>query len=682
MAEEKFKARLLRDLDPEEKESFEKIEYYWIKHPIIINYHGIWREYIAYFEGDQYLFYNKISNRLEDVTPWLEREVYTVINRILPMVRQVWGEIRYKHEFKVDPNTFESEDIKAAKLGSMLIEFLNNKTNFLQKISLAKLWALIAGDCYWKIWWNKNLKGMTLNKDREAVAESGEVDQNLVIPFNFRPDPDVSGQENWRWAMEGKRLPASIVEEEFGLEPKSIEPDPKDKYDSGLFERMDQEKSREDTVIRIEYHEKASRKYPKGRFMVKAGNYYCYNGDSPSPNGDLPYFDLPGILPILGEDQHDSLVRLGQTEQRQINRMASCVDGHIQNYHIKAMIPQGSLIGEELDAFTRAGVDYVVYNPMGAGTPFWQTPAPLAPIIMDWLNFHVKEIDAETSVRDASLARIPKYGTRASGTLFERLTGQDQKVLLPGLEEQDQVLGQAMTFMLRVAIKNYTMPRMIKITGRDKRTSIEAIKGADLRDNTDIVVTPGIDLFANRGERQEVVMTFVEKGLLQDKREALQLMDMKGIETFMEDEFIDERQAFRENDKMREGRIYPEPSEDDNSEVHLKIHGNEKKKEDYELWSKESKTMMERHLAATKEILKPKPVPAQAPAAITQPAVGIPPPGAAAGLPVPALAGTAPMGAPVAAPPPAGTPEELALLAQMIEQGQGGGGVPAPAGGM
>ena len=331
MAEEKFKARILRDLDGEEKESYEKIEDYWNNHPIIKNYHGKWREYIAFFEGDQYLFYNEVSDELEDITPYLDREVYTVCNRILPMVRQIWGEVRYRHQFKVDPNTVESEDVKAAKLGSMLIEFLNNKTKFHNKLSLAKLWALITGDCYWKIWWNKNLQGMTLSPDRKAVLEDGDIDQDLVIPFNFRPDPEVVGRENWRFAMEGKRVPISSLAEEFDIDPKSISPDAKGKADSGLFERTDMETTSEETVIRIEYHERPSKKYSTGRFVVKAGNYFCYHGENPSPDHDIPYFDIPGILPILGEDQHDSLVRLGQASQRQINRMASYVDGHVEN---------------------------------------------------------------------------------------------------------------------------------------------------------------------------------------------------------------------------------------------------------------------------------------------------------------------------------------------------------------
>lgn len=671
MAEDKFKPRTMRDLDPSEKEIFQKIEYNWNEHPIVKNYHGLWREYIAFWEGDQYLFYNKYSDKLEDVTPLLEREIYDVCNRIFPMVRQSWGAIRYHHQFRVDPNTLEDEDGKAAKLGSMLLEFINNKTRFQQKVSLAKLWSLIVGDCYWKAWWNKNLTGMTLDKEHKAVEEKGEIDQDLVIPFNFRPDPDIQGRDTWRYALEGKRVPVSAVAEEFGIEPKLITADAKDKPDSGLFERIELHKSKEETVIRIEYYERPSKKYEKGRFVVKAGNYLGWDNKNPFPKADLPYFNVPGIIPILGEDQHDSIVRAGQPAQKQLNRAESLIDEHIQNFRTKVMIPEGSLVGKEMEIYTRAGFDYVKYNALAGGVPFTQQPAAIPQIVMDWRSLHEREIDAVTSVRDASLGRIPKYGTRASGTLFEGLRSQDEKVLLPGVEEQDQALCGVMKFILQLAIDHYSIPRMIKVTGRENRTAIEAIKGADLRNNTDVVVVPGVDLFTNKEQKQDVVMTFVEKGLITDKREGLELMDMKSMDWFMQKEFIDERQAYRENDMMREGKKYPIPSKWDNSEVHMKIHGDERKKEDFDLWSPAAKTMYEKHMSETEALLKPAP----APPAVTPGAMM----NAGAMAPGPAAMPAAP--APIAAPPPAQSPEELALIAEMVAQSQGGG-APAPAGGI
>lgn len=117
----------------------------WTDDPVVKNFHEYWKEWIKWFEGDQYTLVNKETGKLEDITPQVERETKNVYNRILPIVRQQWGELRYDHQFYLEPNTIEREDIKAAKIGSMLIEWTNYNGKFKRKINLAKLYALIMG---------------------------------------------------------------------------------------------------------------------------------------------------------------------------------------------------------------------------------------------------------------------------------------------------------------------------------------------------------------------------------------------------------------------------------------------------------------------------------------------------------------------------------------------------------
>ena len=68
----------------------------------------------------------------------IERETKNVYNRIMPMIRQMWGALRYPHEFYVIPNTTESEDVRSAYVGSQLIEFTNENRKFNKKINILK----------------------------------------------------------------------------------------------------------------------------------------------------------------------------------------------------------------------------------------------------------------------------------------------------------------------------------------------------------------------------------------------------------------------------------------------------------------------------------------------------------------------------------------------------------------
>lgn len=667
---EKFKPIAYRDLEKDDKALFNTIVGHWTDHPILSDYHGYWREYLAWFEGNQYTAYNESTKTLEDLTAWVERETKSVINRTLPMIRQMWGEMRYDHRFFTEQNTDESEDIKAAKLGSVVLDYLLDKGKFNSKANLAKLWALLCQG-YMKVFWNTNLFGLIKSKEGSAAKESGEVDFDVVIPFNVRPDFAASQAGKWRWFIEGNRLPTSSIEQEFDLEENSIEAESfinTSETADLVFIRKTTSDDKEKKATRIEYWEGASKKYPKGRFVVLASNYMLYKGDNPSPDQDIPYFTIPGVLPILGTQYYDSMVRLMQSSQRQLNRQASFIDEHIENFKLKAMIPNGSLVGEDKKAFTRAGIDFVEFHPFGAGTPYWQAPPSIPQFYFDWLTFHEKEIETEASIREVSMGRLPKYSSRASGILWQGLKGQDEKVLIPTVEDQDAVFQQMANLILRLVIKHYSIERIVKVVGRDKRTTIHYIKGADLRDNTDVRIRSGVDLFSNKELKQNVVQTLLEKGLIKDPNEAFELLDIKGLEDYIAEKFIDQRQADRENEMIREGKdVHAHPL--DNHRIHLASHSNIHKTEDYETWPRKNKERATAHIQEHEALLA-APTQLDAKKAEAEKSIqagGVQPPGAAP-APSPIEAGQ-----PVPQSPEEVNPELLALLASGL---QGGGGMP------
>jgi len=663
MAEE-IKVLSPRDQDPGQKAIVEETYYQWKEHPVVKNWHGYWQEWLAWFWGDQYTFYNEVTCELEDLTPLIEREVKNVYNRILPMIRQQWGELRYPHKFYVEPNTQEPEDIKASKIGSGAIEYTNLLRRFGSKASLAKLWGLITGNIFWKEWWNKTLFGYIEGSKQKITKEPGDVDFNFVNPFNVRPDPLAKTREGWRWFIEAKEVPKSALEDEFGLERGSLPSDSTTRTETDLFKSRSFAKPKEETVLRFERWERPSKKYSDGRFLVMGSGYLFYDGENDAPENQIPYFQIPGVLPILDEQWYDSPVRLAQNAQRQLNRNRSIIDEYIENFKPKAMIPRGSLIGEELKAYTRLGVDYVIYNPVGAGTPFWQNPPPLPETIAASIAFNEREIESATSMREVSFARLPKYSTRASGVLFRGLREQDEKVLLPVVEEQDLAWAEAMKFRLQLIQKHYSQPRLVKILGKNKATEVVFLKSADLRDNTDVRIESGLNLFTTREAKKEVVMAFVEKGMIKEPREALELLDMKGIEEYMEEQFVDERQAYREIEIIKAGKTYPVVNPDDNHDVHFRIQNNQRKTEDFQTWPKKSQDWLVKHITEHKEFMgtaektkaPPRPeAPAMAPELMPAPAIpgGIPP-----GIPTPGPGGGAM------------SPEEVLL--ELVRQTQGG----------
>ena len=608
---EKFKPLEPRDLKGDQKEVVEETDWYWLKHPVVENYHGPWTEYIAYLEGDQYTYYSKTLKGLLNIEPLVEREVKNVYNRILPLVRQQWGEMRYPHSFYVIPNTTESEDKKAAAIASVLIEYTNLLRSFNHKINFAKLWALVTGNVFWKEWWNKNLSGYIEGSKGEAVKENGDVDYNWVNPFNVRPDPHGKTREEWRWFIEGKSVPKSVLEDEFSIERGKLPEQSVHTAEVGLFQRPNIAESKEQMIIRKERWERPSKNYPKGRFVVTAGGWLLWDGESPAPDADIPYFQIMGIMPILDEQWGDSSVRIAQAQQRQLNKVGSIIDEHLQYFRPKAMIPRGSLTYHERAAFCRSGIDFVEFNPTGYGNPYWQSPPALPEFFYRWLSFLETEIETETSVRKTLQGQLPKYASRASGELFKGLVTQDQKVLYPCIEDQEVQLQAAMKYRLQLIQKHYSQPRMVKITGKNREPSVEYVKGAEIRNNTDVRIHSGVDLMRSTEAKREVVDAMIQKGLITDPKKAFELLDVRGLEEYMEDEYIDERQAHRIIDLFKKGRPYIVADPNDNHEVHYKVFNNFRKTEEFDTLQDEVKSKILRRIEEHNSYLQREITPAK-----------------------------------------------------------------------
>lgn len=681
MAQKRFKPLPHNDQDKDQRKLIAEIEANWNSHPWVKNKFGYWREYMAWYDGDQYTWYNKDSDTVFDLTPIVERETKSVYNRILPIIRQQWAEIRYDHSYYVEPSTTEAEDIKAAKIGSNVIEYLKSRYLFASKVNQAKLWALILGTVFWKVWWNKKGQGYVMN-DRQAVPVPGDVDFMYVVPFNCRPDPLGKERGEWRFFTEGKVVSLSSLAEEFDIPVNMLAPESVAGFEDSLFVNPDGKSSKEPQIVRKEHWIAKSKQNPQGRMIVAAGGWMLYDGPNPSPGHTIPYFTLKGVLPRLGEVCGDSSVRIAQPAQRKLNRYCSMVDEHVENFRIKGLIPYGSLTGGNLTHYKRIGVDFVEFNPR-AGQPYFQAPPGIPETTIGWIRFQENEIETETSVRKVSLGELPKYASRASGVLFQGLRAQDTAVLVPGLEEMDQTLGEAWSLALELVQKHYDERRLVKIVGKNREASVVYVKGAELRGNTDVRVKSGIDVFSTRQKKEEVVTVMLERGVITEPKQAFDLLEMRSPEEFMEDEFIDERQARRQLDIMKTKDTYIEPYENDNHELMFKIFNNFRKTEEFSTISEKCQKNILKRIEEEKAFTAPEAKPTETgptPAAATtktpeeQAAEDAMKEAAEAG-------GVGPGGVPPGLPPElANLPPEVMQV--LLSQLGGGAGAPTAVGGV
>ena len=644
------------------KEAFDRTQEEWENHAFLSLYNK-YQEYIRWFEGDQYGYVTgKKHSEWFDVSAFVDREVKNVYNRILPMIRQQHGDLIFDHEFYTIGATEESDDRRAAAVGSIIIEQTNHDRDLQRKLMEAKLLILLLGNCYWKEWWNKNLRGLSILKGK-VVPVDGDLDFAVVSPFNFRPDPHAMSREEWRYVVEGKRVPTRSIELEFGLDKNSISNEGYQGFEQNRFTRHGIDTPKEPSAVRKEYWEFANAERPKGRFMVIANDMILYNGDNPTPEAKCNYAHFKSGIPIIGTQFDESMVAIGQTPQRQINRHLSMVDEHFQNFRAKGLLPFGSLRPGDEQAFKRmGGVDFITYNPR-VGAPYWQNPPALPESSLGYSQMLEGEFEIETSVRKTSYGQLPKYASRPSNQLFQSLKGADASVMQPGLINIDSELIYCMRVRLSLAKKHYKEPRLIKNLGKGKLPAVRSFIGSDLRDSTDIMVVPGVDIFTSRKRREDIAIKFVEMRAI-DAKQALEIMRFKGVEGWLKEDKADEYQCTRHVEQMVTKKKFIPADPSDNHEFSYKFFNDFRKGEEFESLDETTQGFIIQRLNQHKEFLAMMaPSPVEKP---TQPGVPgtAPLPGAEMAAPLPGVSG---MPIPPDGGGGGGVPPELleALMAQM-----------------
>jgi hypothetical protein len=99
-------------------------------------------------------------------------------------------------------------------------------------------------------------------------------------------------------------------------------------------------------------------------------------------------------------------------------------------------------------------------------------------------------------------------------------------------------------------VSNYwNEERLIRVTGMESFLEARRWKGSDLRGNTDVRVQSGSALPQSKAARQALLTEFMQYGWI-DPASGLEVLELNGLDKIVEDFLVDKRQAQRENMKL------------------------------------------------------------------------------------------------------------------------------------
>lgn len=600
-----------------------KVEDYWNDHPDVTYRHPRWRKVMAWVAGYQYLDYNRIKKELMPVK--LERTRKLVFNRLKPYVRTVLGKLNSTPpQTGVVPKTTEYEDEQAADLGDIVIEALSgpDKLNMAYVRKLFTLWVILVNRGALRVYWNEEGKGLK-GYGRESIPnpddpeqellgefteiyEDGDIAIEAVSPFQCRPDPLYVDPKKWRWFLFGDRVDAEDLEERYGLEEGELRDEDETTYNNrySLVQRGDQDfeignpEDKEEVIGRtVTFFEFWTPKI----WIFVAGKKVLDWG--PNPYGVIPYFTYEErLVPVedytKGITFNDSTLKDLIPVQREYNRWVSLISlGLERATKVKVMSPISALVNKK-QMYDDGGITLIDYN-RTFGEPHQLKLDPLPPFAMNFKQELEREMESGGNVHEASYGRLPERASHASGALVNLLVEQDDMVFDPQIRDIDNVFSQAWTLALRIIQSNYTTKRLLKVAGRDTIDAVIHFEGADLKGNTDVMVTSQVGLPKSRSLRAQFIANIRQMGLIEDNKLALELMEFGHVKKVFADQMLHEKKARREN-MVIETNPMIDPNaiqtlfydlDDDNA--HVKIHMRDRLSAKFEQYTRNQKQALD-----------------------------------------------------------------------------------------
>ncbi len=503
-----------------------------------------WYMNLAFYFGKQYVQFltqsgsNNFTLRTPSAPPW---RVRIVVNKIRAIIRHEISRLTaQKPTFIVVPSTTEDEDQAMARVAEQILETAYAEKKIDKKLRQAVWWASNTGTGYLKSYWNPNIKTVV-----DGKTALGDFCVERVSPFHiYVPDLVEEDIQNQPYVIHASMKDPAWVEMMYGFKPDTTtkrESVMEDSYLNLIGARI---RPKEQVLILEMWIKPGNLKdYPDGGLVTVIGGKLVQNLKKfPYLHGEYPFYHI-SIVPTgkyYGESNITDLIPV----QREYNRTKSQII-EAKNLMAKPRLiaPKGSINARMINSEPGQVIQY---------QPGFEAPRPLP---MDSLPSYVlqeldrlqMEMDDISGQHEISRGSNPSQVTAA--TAISYLQEQDDTKLgyaVASIEEAMQNLGR---HILSYVVQYWSEPRLVRVVGRDSAFEAFYFKGSQLKGNTDVRVQAGSALPQSKAARQAFVMDLLKLGVVPPEQ-ALELLDIGGIDKIYEDSLVDKRQSERENLKM------------------------------------------------------------------------------------------------------------------------------------
>jgi hypothetical protein len=483
----------------------------------------------------------------------------------------------------------------AAKVADKLLKYvwLKEKLDKRKAIELYG-WMLACGSAFLVPWWDHDAgepleipeaveSSDLLAEPEKAVQRLGDIRVDVVPPFEVYPDPQARSWDEMRYVFHVKALPVDVLRDMFPEYREKIQAEGGLEavwgwYNDPLFTApsITQPYIRplKDSARLIEYYERPSRRFPKGRHAIAVGqgNWIIREDQLPYDHGEIPLVKFD-FIPVPSRFWGMSLIEQLIPIQKNLNLTKSMlIENKIALSRPKVLIP--TTAGISPDAFTTEAGEKIYFNPLGGRPEPW-VPPPIPGYVLNELQTIEHDFMEVSSLHWVSRGMNPPGVRTAAGIAI--LQEADETPLGPILVWNEQAWLDTARQVIELAKQFYTEARTVEMHLGDTVESVEFHR-EKLEGRFRILIDIGSSIPLSKAARIQFAFELLDRGAFRgpdgriDEFRLFKFLEMDAaIESFQEDN-IDIRHARFENMEMRDNKTMFEPGELDNHPLHIVLH--------------------------------------------------------------------------------------------------------------
>jgi hypothetical protein len=177
--------------------------------------------------------------------------------------------------------------------------------------------------------------------------------------------------------------------------------------------------------------------------------------------------------------------------------------------------------------------------------PGLQMPSQIENLLVG-LREQIMDVSGQSEV---ARGRVPS-GVR-SGVAVAYLQEEDDTKIAPTVATMEEAIALMGSMVLERFAQYYSFPRILRFYRRDGSFDVRKFKGADLKNNTDVVCQAGSAMPKMKAARQQYALELATLGIISDPKRLMEMLEMGRGEPDDQDKAI--AQADRENNMMLYG---------------------------------------------------------------------------------------------------------------------------------